>query len=170
MPDGARLAFDQIATTIIATPSLLVDDSGVTTFARYPSRFDLDDGPDTGIHRRFHLTYEGEDVFAGTGGRFVGNVTDSYVTFAVQVAYFEGGGDAVATQGERHSIDRVAMDDLNRIRQRVEHPDQYDAATTGIQLITWLGTRRLAVKPGTARRIYEIRFRVWIEHARLGAA
>lgn len=167
MPAGFQAAYDRVTTLVGTTASLLADGSGETALTRHPSRLDLADMPDTAVHRRFHVLYEGEQPFGGSGGRFAGNLTDSYALFVVQIGYYEGGGDVVNTQGERRSIERVAMDDLNRIRQHVEHPDNYDVGTTGIQLVTWQGTRRLPPRDGQRRRIYEMTFRLWVEHDRL---
>lgn len=165
MPAGHQAAFDRVVTLVASTTSLAADSSGVTTFARYPSRLELADEASLGIHRRYHVIFETAEPFDGTGGRFTGTLTDDYITVEVQVAYYEGGGNVMTTGGEQHGVDRTAVDDLNRLRQHVEHPDNYDQANTGIQLVRWRGTRRISSPTGM--RIYASKFQLWIEQARL---
>lgn len=165
MPAGHQAAFDRVVTLVASTASLSDDFSGVTTFARYPSRLELADEPSPGIHRRYHVVFESAEPYGATGGRFTGTLTDDYVTVEVQVAYYEGGGDVTTVGGEQHGVDRTAVDDLNRMRQHVEHPDNYDQANTGIQLVLWQGTRRMSSPSGM--RIYASKFRLWVEQARL---
>ena len=165
MPAGHQAAFDRVVTLVASTASLADDSSGVTAFSRHPSRLELAQDAAPGLHRRYHVVFDAADPFDGTGGTFAGTLTDDYLSVEVQVAYYEGGGDLTAVAGEQHGVDRTAMDDLNRIRQHVEHPDNYDQGNTGIQLVRWLGVRRLSSPPGL--RVYGIKFRLWIEHGRL---
>lgn len=170
MPVTLQEAFDRIATVVASTASLdaspgsPVDSSGNPVFLRHPARLDLDDIEDTAIHRRFHVILESVEPPAGMGRRFAGSLTDTDFSVVVQLGYFDGGGDAVPTY-DRHGIDRLASSDLVRLVSHVEHPDNYDQGTTGIQLVQWIGTRRVVVQ--SRKRIYESRFRVWVEHNRL---
>lgn len=169
MAAGPVAAFDKIAALVASTSLSIVDNSGRDTLERLNARLDFDDVEDTAVHRRFHVSFAGMENHPE--GRFAGTLTDSYLTVTVQVGYYEGGGDVQvqptdsAYTSDRHGVDRMAMEDLDRMRQHVENPDNYAVSTTGIQLISWQGTRRLPLS--SRKRIYETTFRVWIEHARL---
>ena len=167
MSAGHQAAFDGITTLVASTASLLDDNSGIASFVRAPSRLDLIDQSDASIHRQFHVIYDGSQQFGGTGGSFSGSVLDDFALFTIQIGYYEGGGDISSVFGERHSIDRVAMDDLDRVRQHIMHPNNFNGLSTGICNVEWTGTSRLAEGAGTARRIYQMTIRVWIRHSTL---
>lgn len=163
MAAGLQAALDRVTALVASTASLADDGSGRTAFERAPSRVALLAGPDQGVHRRFHVLYGGSQSVSG--GRFACSYTDTYVDLVVEVGYYQGGGSRGTVGGEQHGVDRLAADDLDRLRQHVEHPTNYDTANTGIQLIEWTGTKLAALKD--ERRVYEVSFRVWVEHARL---
>ena len=170
MPATLQEAFDEVSTIVTSTASLVaspgspVNAAGNPVFERHPARLELSDIEDTAIHRRFHVVLEGINPPSDTSRRMSGSLTDTDFTVTVQVGYYDGGGDAVTTY-DRHGVDRLAANDIVRLISHLEHPDNYNQATTGIQLVHWLGSRR--VDPGGNKRIYAVQFRLWVEHDRL---
>jgi len=177
MAAGHAAALDRIATLIAATTGL-TEDRGTSTFREANYRLDFSDQPDQNCHRMFHVLYQGASPHPSRGGAMGGSLVDDVLDVRVQVAYFEAGGSVntgTATAPEtadRRGIDRLAAEDLNIIRQRLENPnnpDNRDFANTGINEIHWTGTTRRDKNPGSAKVIFEVALTLWMRHARIAS-
>lgn len=158
---GHVTAYDRFV-AILDGYILAAPDMGIDRLAEYPYRLDLEDIEESGCHRTFHVVYSGSQPFEGNGGTFAGNILDDQILLKVQVAYFVGGGGMLT--GDRQEVDRLAADDLNRIRQILQHPVNYDSANTGIANVQWEGTTVAVDEIGSHKRVYELSFRVHVRH------
>lgn len=176
MAAGHTAALDRFAALIVETTGLS-EDRGTSTFRQANYRLDLADLPDQGCHRTFHVLYGGAAPHPSRGGGYGGSLVDDILTVRVQVAYLEAGGSVnmgtvtAPETADRRGIDRLAAEDLNRLRQRLEtpnNPDNRDFDSTGITEIHWDGTERRAPTAGSGKVIFEMAFRVWVRHATVG--
>lgn len=166
MPGFAQ-SYDRMVTLVGTVPNLPAY-AGTTAFTPEPRRMALAEREEPGITRRFHVIGNAQDAMPHEGGAFSGNVRDDRFSIKVQVAYYVAGGEArtggAATSSDEAGIDRVAMDDLNRLRQHLQNPANFDAVTTGILHVRWNGTNPLP-RPATSRvQVYEIDLTLTVRH------
>lgn len=104
-------------------------------------RFTSDKVPDSEAEGMYYLDVPRvapKERFWGTGE----NIWTGTVT--AQIAYYRGGGDAGGVDGgDRRTVANRANDDCMRLSDVCENPLNYNANTTGIRWIRYLGHKRL---------------------------
>lgn len=114
-------------------------DTGAAIFTPSAYRFSLDKEPDSGPAALYFIDLVESLPHLRQWGS---GEQKTNTTIAVQVAYYRGGGNLHG--GDRLSVMRNAHDDLQRMSDVVENPENYNSSVTGIREIRYQGTRRIA--------------------------
>lgn len=168
MPAGPQAAYDRCV-TLLSGYAMAAASHGVAALREAEYDFALSEEPSLDLHRRFQVIYDTAQAIGGEGGQFSGDLLDDILNVRVQVSYFMGGGtrtdSGAGYEANRSGIDSIAADDMNRVRQRLCHPDNWSSSTTGIQIIHWQGTRNIVRDHRRQLAVYEASFGVQLRHA-----
>lgn len=168
MPAGPQAVLERFV-TLLADYSLSSTSHGVSTLREALYDRDLANEAPSAIHRTFQVIYDSARDFGGTGGQFSGDTIDDLLLLRVQVAFHLAGGTVPdannSLEADRSGTDALAAGDMNRVRQRLCNPVNYDGDNTGIVLVGWRGTRNVERDAAKQVAVYEAAFEVHVRHA-----
>lgn len=126
-------------------------------FRKSSYRFRFDREPEGGRDGMFRVEVPSVDPVRAdwATGQRVWNLG----TLSVQLAYFRGGGDAGG--GDRKSVGKRALDDIDIVISTLQDPDGYVAATTKIRAVRFNSFAKASDLPRS--EIWEVKFDVEFE-------